>query len=71
MVQLYFQILLHEKDKALLEQIQKYFGVGNINTKKENACKYRVSSIKELQVIILHFDQYPLVTKKISWLSII
>ena len=65
MVQLYFQILLHEKDKALLEQIQKYFGVGNINKKKENACEYRVSSIKELQAIILHFDQYPLITKKL------
>ncbi len=28
-----FQISLHKKDKALLEQIQTYFGGGSISTK--------------------------------------
>jgi len=26
--------------------------------------QYRVSSLKDLQVILEHFDQYPLITKK-------
>ena len=49
-VMLRFQISLHQKDKALLEQIQTYFGGGSISTKHgpqtiqyyvESACKGR------------------------------
>jgi hypothetical protein len=47
-----------------LEQIQKYFGVGKIFTKKDNSISYLVTSVKELQVIIKHFENYPLITKK-------
>ena len=63
---MFFQIILHEKDKILLVQIKNYFAVGYIIKKKGNACEFRVSSIKELQILISHFDKYPLITQKLA-----
>lgn len=40
-----------------------YFGVGSI-TKMGSLFAYRVTSSKELAVIIDHFDRFPLVTQK-------
>lgn len=61
-----FAIGLHSKDIALLETIKSYWGVGNIHKHGINSLQYRVESIKDLQVIIDHFDKYPLVTCKNS-----
>ena len=63
-VKLYFEIHLHKRDIALLEQIKKFFGAGNIYTKKDNSITYLVTSVKELQEIRKHFEKYPLLTKK-------
>ena len=63
-VQLTFQIGLHYKDKALLEEIKNFFGVGNITKQGPESFQYRVSSIKDLVVIINHFKNYPLITQK-------
>ena len=65
-VELCFQFCLHQKDAALLEQIQNYFGVGNIYKHGSKSIQYRVQSIKDLAVIINHFDKYPLITQKQS-----
>lgn len=65
-IELCFQFCLHQKDKALLEQIQNYFGVGNIYNHGPNSIQFRVQSIKDLAVIINHFEKYPLNTKKLS-----
>jgi hypothetical protein len=43
-VQLFFKILLHTKDKPLLEKIQKFLGVGSIIVYKDNSIEYVVSS---------------------------
>jgi hypothetical protein len=59
-----FSISLSEKDKALLENIQTFFGVGKIYKHSQNSYIYKVQSIKDLQVIIVYFDKYPLITKK-------
>ena len=59
-----FQIHLHSRDLALLERIKSYFGVGKIFVEKNGSIQYKVSSIKDLRVIIDHFDRYPLVTSK-------
>ena len=60
-----FQITLHQKDKALLEQIQSLFCVGSINSKHGlQVIVYSVQSIKDLKVIIDHFDRFPLLTQK-------
>lgn len=66
-----FSIGLHARDRALLSSIQAFYGVGNIiSNKATNSVMYSVCSIKELEVILNHFDSYPLITylKKISWL---
>jgi len=59
-----FQIHLHSRDLALLEMIKSYFGVGKIFVEKNGSIQYKVSSIKDLRVIVDHFDRYPLVTCK-------
>lgn len=59
-----FSIGLHERDLPLLKHIQNYFGVGSVTKQGKNSFQYRVSSIKELDLIISHFDKYPLMSKK-------
>lgn len=47
-----------------MNNIKVYFGVGNISIKANGLCVYYVQSIKDLDVILNHFDKYPLITKK-------
>nr|AYE93323.1 LAGLIDADG homing endonuclease [Termitomyces sp.]AYE93324.1 LAGLIDADG homing endonuclease [Termitomyces sp.] len=61
-----FSITLHVKDVSLLESIKNNLGVGNISKIGEKAAMYSVDSIKEIPLIINHFDKYPLVTQKLS-----
>jgi NADH:ubiquinone oxidoreductase subunit K len=66
-VQARIQIKMHEKDRVLIQSIQYFFGgigyvskVNNIST-----VEFRVSTLKDLvDVILPHFDNYPLITKK-------
>jgi hypothetical protein len=60
-----FSITLHKKDLYLLESIQNTLGVGNISQGVKSAI-YAVDSVKEIPVILNHFDNYPLVTHKKS-----
>lgn len=63
-ISLVFQIALHKKDRILIEMIQLYFkGVGSIRYSKDVDI-FSVSSKKELETIIDHFDKYPLITQK-------
>lgn len=68
-----FQINLHKKDIELLKNIQEFFGgVGYITTDAANdTSAFRARSIKDLQIIIAHFDKFPLKTKKARRLWII
>jgi len=59
-----FAIGLHKKDLELLKEIQSYLGAGKIHTNGQNSIQLRIDSPKELQVIINHFENYPLVTAK-------
>lgn len=61
-----FQIGVHEKDFAILEQIKLFFGVGYITKLGIESVQYRVSGLKDLNIIINHFDKYPLLTRKQS-----
>lgn len=66
-LQISFQILLHKKDIALLEQIKSKWGVGVINDKPNNdAVNFSVSGLKDIQIVIDHFETYPLITKKLG-----
>jgi len=62
-VQPVFQIGLHKKDLNLLKKIQAFWGVGEIYHKEES-CNYMVQSLRGLNVIVNHFERYPLLTKK-------
>ena len=61
-----FAISLSKVDLYLLNNIQKFFGVGNIIRmgKDMESIQYRVESLKDLSIIINHFDKYLLKTKK-------
>lgn len=59
-----FSISLHNKDIKLLEAIQRTLNVGKIYKHGTDSMQYRVSSLGNLQVIIKHFDEYPLITQK-------
>lgn len=59
-----FVISLHEKDKPLLGDIQKYLGVGKIYKQGLKLVQYKVQSINELNLILDHFDKYPLIIQK-------
>ena len=67
-IKVIFAIGLHNKDIELLQKIQSYFGVGKLHKHGENSTQYRVESVKDMQVIIDHFYEYPLIsTKKVNY----
>jgi hypothetical protein len=63
-VQLFFQIALHEKDKLLLENLQNYLGVGKIYKSGKDMLQYKIQSLNEIEIILNHFDKYPLISQK-------
>ena len=65
-VALFFSIGLDVKDKVILERIKIFFGpqVGHISKQGARSLQFRVHSIKDLKIIIDHFDEHPLITKK-------
>lgn len=61
-----FTIALHKKDLALLEDLKNFLGVsGRINLEGDKY-KLRVSSKEDLTKIIVHFDNYPLISQKLA-----
>jgi len=63
-VQLFFQINLHSKDRALLESIKNFLDVGQIQVSGKNLIQYRIQTLDEITVFLKHLDKYPLITKK-------
>ena len=61
-----FSMELYEKDLDLLKSIKSFFSIGNIRVRaRDNQLIYSVSSIKDIkEVLIPHFEKYPLVTQK-------
>ena len=54
-----------KKDLFILEAIQKFLGVGKVYVQGANSSvEYRVFSIKELEVVLDHFDKFPLISSK-------
>lgn len=49
-----------------MDYIQKSWGVGKIYNIGCNAITLEVKSIKELQVVRQHFENYPLITQKLA-----
>ena len=61
-----FTIALHKKDQSILKQILKFFGVGRIYKQGAEALQLKVENLKGLEIILNHFDKFPLKTKKRS-----
>ncbi len=64
-----FSITLHSKDLAILKLIQTFFGgVGNIKSEtKRDVVSYVIRSKDQISNVLLpHFDVFPLITKKRS-----
>lgn len=61
-----FRIELHSREIILLRKIKDYFGIGIISERLDrNTIVYSVQSVTDiLNVIIPHFDKYPLITQK-------
>ena len=59
-----FKISLHEKDLQTLKSIQSSFSVGRINKQGLESYQLRICIIKDISVIIDHFDKYPLISQK-------
>lgn len=60
---------MHERDRDLMIKIKEFFGgIGYVsNPNKNTTVEFRVSTISDIaNVIIPHFDNYPLLTKKYS-----
>jgi len=49
-----------------LESIQRSLGVGKIYKHGKDSLDFRVSSLKNIRVVLNHFDKYPLITKKFA-----
>jgi len=64
-VELLFKITLSSKDKLLLERIKNFFGVGRLLF-QGSSVSYNVRSLEDLQIIINHFDKFPLISYKYS-----
>jgi len=61
-----FSIHLHIRDIALLKNISKTLGVGKVRKNSNSTAIFRVDNIQEIQVIVDHFDKYPLISTKLS-----
>nr|QIJ45925.1 hypothetical protein [Calonectria ilicicola]QIJ45966.1 hypothetical protein [Calonectria ilicicola] len=59
-----FVISLHKKDLMLLNSIKEFYGTGSVFHMSKDSVQYRVESLAGLEIIINHFDKYPLITKK-------
>jgi hypothetical protein len=59
-----YKIAMHKKDHDLLYSIKNFFGVGKITKHGENSIQYLVRSLADLQIILSHFDKYPLLSEK-------
>ena len=61
-----FSIALHKKDEELLRKIQAFFGGIGVLKVKKDIVQFRVFSIKDFDIILKHFNLYPLITKKLA-----
>lgn len=61
-----FEITLHLRDEDILNQIRVYFkNAGNITKYGKDKISYRVNDLEQItNIIIPHFQKYPLITKK-------
>ena len=66
-VNLVFKLKLHSRDIELLKSIRNTLGqIGNITIRKDSYVEFIVSSKKDIEILIKHFESYPLLAQKWS-----
>ena len=61
-----FRVVQHERDVAILERLQKFFGCGQITTNHGGRKELRIRGVKELAKVVAFFKEHPLRTVKRS-----
>ena len=66
---LVFSVKVGAHDRALLEELQSFFGVGSVyDVRTANAALFKVTRGDALQSIVDHFEEFPLKSsKKKAW----
>jgi len=59
-----FTVVVPIAHRSVVDNLVIFFGVGSVYLQNDNAI-YRVSSVKDLVVIISHFTSFPLVSPKV------
>ena len=60
---------MHEIDRALIEKVSEFFGgIGHVSKPNiRSTVEFRINSLNDIvNVIIPHFDNYPLLTKNMQ-----
>ena len=67
-IQTKFQIGLDKRDLSILLQLQQFLGgIGSIYSySNQSKVNYSIDSIKDLIILINHFNKYPLLTQKLA-----
>ena len=60
------RVVQHQKDVAILEQLQKFFGFGRVTTNHGDRKELRIRGLKQLAEVATFFRQHPLRTVKRS-----
>lgn len=65
-VELKFKLGLHTKDYYVLNKLKQHLGnIGNITfSNQNNMANYSISSLTDINKLIIYLDKYPLLTKK-------
>jgi len=61
-----FSIRVHREKTLILIDIKKTLGVGTVRKTGTTKVSYIVESMKDLKVLINHFEKYPLISSKVS-----
>lgn len=61
-----FRVVQHQKDVAILEQLQRFFGFGLVTTNHGDRKELRVRGADQLNKIVVFFKAHPLKTVKRS-----
>ena len=61
-----FRVVQHQKDVAILEQLHKFFGFGQITTNHGDRKELRIRGLQQLLQVVAFFKKHPLRTVKRS-----
>jgi hypothetical protein len=59
-----FRIVQHQRDAAVLKELQRFFNAGKVVINHENRKELRIRQLAELRRVVEVFSKYPLMTKK-------